>query len=560
LYIADRYAAIFEDKEGTIRKSWIVNPFAILDVVLQTEASPIPDVTTLNGRRIFYSHIDGDGWNNLTEIEEYRNKGVLSSEVVKKDIFEKYQDIVFDVGIITGEIDPECYGYDKSLEVARAIINLPNVFPTSHSHTHPLYWDFFKDNHPEKEKPYLGNYPPRPSGGGSILDRLFGKNTFEDWSKENASGEYPQLKKDQKDSVENNEKDPEGLFKRGYSTPRTYACGLFDINKEISGSVQYINELSNGRERVDLFQWSGNTSPFPEALKLTRKLGLRNINGGDSRFDPEYPSFAWVSPIGLRIDGNTQIYSSNSNENTYTNDWQERYFGFKFVKSTADNTDRAYRVKPFNVYFHMFSGQKQASLNAVQGNIEYALSHDIIPIRARDYAAIADGFYSTKITKISPDVWELSNRDELSTVRFDKSTLKTVDYKRSRGVLGHRHLKGSLYVSLDPAVKSAKIALKEKQSLVQDFVSAPALIESRWKVENIKRGKSSFIADVTGYGAGEMKWRMPEGVSEVEVELSFEGVVTHKSKQKVNKNGILELILPKNKGNHQQLSVKLFDL
>ena len=54
------------------RLQWFVNPFEFFRVALGTDDLPKPDATTLSGRRIFYSHVDGDGWRNLTEVAPYR--------------------------------------------------------------------------------------------------------------------------------------------------------------------------------------------------------------------------------------------------------------------------------------------------------------------------------------------------------------------------------------------------------------------------------------------------------------------------------------------------------
>ena len=45
------------------------------------------------------------------------------------------------------------------------------------------------------------------------------------------------------------------------------------------------------------------------------------MNGGDLRFDSEYSSVAYVAPLARTVGREHQIYSVNSNENTYTNGW-----------------------------------------------------------------------------------------------------------------------------------------------------------------------------------------------------------------------------------------------
>src|SRR5262249_27095960 len=121
------------------------------------------------------SQIDGDGWNNVSEIPSYNKTGTLSAEVIRKEILEPYRDFAFDVGLITAETDINCYGVQNSESVARAIFALPNVEPSSHTHSHPVFWRFFSHYTLEKENPFLKLYPPRPIPTASMLGTIKAK-------------------------------------------------------------------------------------------------------------------------------------------------------------------------------------------------------------------------------------------------------------------------------------------------------------------------------------------------------------------------------------------------
>jgi hypothetical protein len=237
---------------------------------------------------------------------------------------------------------------------------------------------------------------------------------------------------------------------------------------------------------------------------------LRNINGGDTRMDPEFPSYAWVSPIGLQSGEQQQIYASGSNENTYTHLWTDRFFGFQFLTRTLKNTDTPIRVKPHNIYYHMYSGDKLPGLVAVVENYKYARTQEIAPVTTARFAAVADGFYSATFTPVGPATWRVENRDGLQTIRFDRATLQTVDFEKSSGVLGQRHFQGSLYVALDPEVGAPMIALKPTRTMGDLPSSAvPYLVESRWEISGLQRTKTGFSFDAWGYGAGDSTWRVP---------------------------------------------------
>lgn len=514
-YIAEGYAVLQDthsgNGNGNGKESWLyqwyVNPFHFLDLALDAGDYPRPDATTLFGRRIFYSHIDGDGWNNVSEINGYRTKNVIAADVLRQEIIEQYPDFAFSVGIITSDLDTACHGVAASEEAARTMLRLANVEPSSHTHSHPLFWRFFQNYTAEKEAPLLNKYPPRPALKSSPAATLLGDaQQREAWRDHpHSHGTHPPVQ------LGRNEESEEEILSKYYHTPRSYACTPFDLSQEIEGSIRTINALAPEGKKVRLLQWPGDTAPFEQALAHTREAGILNMNGGDSRFDNEYPSYAWVAPFGLKLGAERQIYSSNSNENTYTNLWTDRFFGFRYLISTVHNTESPVRVKPFNVYFHVYSAQKMASLNAVRENLDFARSQEVIPITASHYADIVGGFYSTRITPLGNGQWQVRGHSALSTVRFDRMSRKAVDFAASRGVIGQRYFQGSLYVALDPDAKEALIALKPQKNIgIYPQEAIPYLVESRWSIKNLKNSKNSLVFSAQGYGTGEMTWMMPQ--------------------------------------------------
>lgn len=492
-------------------RQWYLNPFLFLRMVLHDEEEPKPDVTTLNGLRIFYSHIDGDGWNTLTQIRRYAEKRMISAEVIEREVLAAHPDIPVNVSVITGDMDKKCYGLHGSIKVAKRIFRLPNVEPSSHTHTHPLFWNYFADYHPENELSVLDKYPPR-SRGKTLYSVLFGDSGKTGW--ESYFKEHPEAVSSSRFEKFLSRETRGDLFRNHYyETPRSYACGPFDLRGEIKSSVESVRELApkEKRDRIRLIQWSGDTSPFEAALKMTREAGLLNINGGDSRYDSEYPSYASVSPVGLQMGKERQIYSSNSNENTYTNLWTERFYGFKFLQNTVRNTESPTRVQPFNIYYHMYSGEKQASLAALLSNIEFAEKQNLSRIFASDFAEIAGGFYTTRIISEGEGAWRIENRGKLNTLRFDDATLKTVDFDRSQGVLGQKHFQGSLYVSLDPLAAAPRVVIRKKD-ITERYALArqPYLIHSSWLIKDLLYIKKSLRFTAQGYGEGEIALKFPQ--------------------------------------------------
>ncbi len=495
---------------GDIRE-WYVNPFEFFRLAFGTDQVPKPDTTTLAGRRIYYSQIDGDGWSNVTELEEYQKVPTLSSEVILNKIIIPNPDLPVTVGPIAADMDLKWVGTPKNREIARAFFNLPQVEVGCHTFTHPFDWGFFAHYQPSYEEPYLPLYP---DGGWNVKKKdkpgiwKMVKNVFTE--KEEAIGAY-----DAGIGELNEEEDVKreiGKLMPGYKIPRAYALKPFNLDLEIFGAINEINSLTMDQDPVKIYMWSGNCLPFQEAVAFTREAKVRNINGGDSRFDNAYNSYGWVSSIGRQVQNQQQIYASNSNENTYTNMWTERFYFFTELVRTFHNTETPIRVKPMNLYYHMYSGQKMPSLSALQNNIRYIQAQSCIPIRTSHFAAIADGFYTTQIDHLGGSIWRIRARGALQTIRFDHSVFKGVHFEASKGVIGQQHLQGSLYVYLDEAVDEPVIRLKDIATYFEEpREMTPYLVHSRWYVRNLHmQSPSSFSYEVEGFGLGEMKWRVPE--------------------------------------------------
>jgi hypothetical protein len=478
-FIAPGFTHYAAEAGGRERRQWYVNPFEFFRRAFGTDDLPKPDPTTVSGRRLFYSHIDGDGWRNLTEIEPHRKRRVSSARVVLAEIIDKFPDFPVTVGPILADLDPDWHGTEDSRAAAREIFTRPHVEVSSHTYSHPLDWRFFERYDRALEARYA-------RGGHRLRARS--------------------------DAAVN--------VQAGYDVPRSYVDHPFDLATEIAGSIAALRTLLPAGKRVELLQWSGDTLPFREAVAAVRRTGLRAINGGDTRFDRDFPSYAWVAPVGRPVGPDWQIYSSNSNENTYTDLWTDRFFGFTFLMRTIRNTEVPLRVKPFNVYYHMYSGEKLAALNAVRRNLEYARSQPLAPVTASRYAAIAEGFFTARVEQLAPRRWRVSGRGALTTLRFDRASRVAVDLDRSVGVIGARHQHGSLYVALDEDTPAAEVALRDLPAGAPlPRATRPFLVQARWRVWRLRHTRAGVVFQAQGFGPGEFQWQLPErGRVRVEVQ------------------------------------------
>lgn len=483
-YAGEDYSGALPVDEWT----WYINPFEFFRAAFDTDEIPKLDTTTLVGRRLYYSHIDGDGWHNVSSAEAYRGKQVTSAEVHYEEILQKYTDLPVTVGPITGDLDITWYGSESARKLARKMFELPHVEAGSHTHSHPFAWGFFRNPDPRREEPFLKFYPPRPGHS------------------QRASVWRPESLVVDKDAPPPSDDD----MSKQYQRPRSYAVKPFDLGVEIGGSLRDLAELMPPGKRVAIMQWSGDTSPFERVMELTAATRVRNINGGDPRMDGVYRSYAQLSPLGLRVGRFWQVYSSGGNENIYTENWRARFYGYRSLVETLQNAETPLRVKPINAYYHFYIAEREDSLNSLRYVLDYVRTQEIAPVTTSHFASMVDGFYSARIVKLGDAHWRIEKRDGLQTVRFDRSSLKSVDFARSQGVIGQRHHQGSLYVALDPDVESPVVALKDYERADRDpDAPVPYLISGRWAVQAVRHDPSGWRFRAQGFGAGEFAWKVP---------------------------------------------------
>jgi hypothetical protein len=399
---------------GESGAQWRLDPFAFFRDALGVGDWPRPDTTTVSGRRIFYSHVDGDGLRNRSEVRP----GASSGRIILDEILSRYG-LPTSVSVVAAEVEPTLLGSPEFHELARAIYRLPNVEAGSHSYTHPL-----------------------------------------DWEKRTRSFPLPTIP--------------------------------YSVETETAGSIRYIEErLLPPGKRVRLFQWSGSTRVSEEAITALGRLGVPNINGGDTMRDREWPSYTRVAPLMRQVGRQWQTYTSASNENLYTNLWTGPFYGFRHVIETFENTEKPRRVAPVNVYYHYYSGERVASLASLRHVHDWVMRQPLARLFTSEYLAIVDGFRTARIAREAPG-WRVWDHGALRTVRFD-DTRAVVDLARSQGVLGFVHHQGSLYVHL-AGPEPALIVLGDRPP------RSPYVVQASHRVTGWTREGGRVAVSLSGVG------------------------------------------------------------
>ncbi|MBS0646753.1 MAG: hypothetical protein JSR97_09235 [Verrucomicrobia bacterium] len=500
-YISELFANNYDANLSEVAPrtlGWYIDPFLWCQKVFLTESFPIPDVTTLVGSRIFFATCHGDNWNTVTQIEEYDKQEVYCAEIVLERIIKPYPDLPVTVAIVAADLDPNWVGKEQSRRIARACFEQPQVEPASHTYSHPFYWNFFKTGGPEKELNYLYLYPY-----GSW------QNSYLSWFRANYYQKHSYKSYDKSDLV------------WGYTIPRAYANYPFDLQQEIKGAVDFNQCFVPEGRCVDLLVWSGDSRPWSTPVLLSQKIGVKNFGGGFARFDADYPSYLFVYPLARTPAGVIQPYAASNAENSYTNEWHDSFYGFQYLPATLMNTDTPKRVKPIHLYYHSYSGEFQASVDAVLKNLAFIKTCSPIAVTTHRYCEVVEGFFSVELEKLEQKVWAIRNRKGLQTLRWDHAQGLAVDFSRSVGVIGYYGYQGSIYIHLDAAVDQPILAIKS-----QPLATVPYLVTSSWEVWQVQQDKQKLSFMTKGWGACSMKWKMPEAGSwKVKIEGQEESTI-----------------------------------
>ena len=357
------------------------------------------------------------------------NPELFAGDMILEKILKVYK-IPHSISVIGAEIAPngiEPQNSDRMLKIVRAMYALDNVEAASHTFTHPFYWKKIKnDNLDEKYR----------------------------------------------------------LKPKGYH---------FSLDNELSGFVDYIEKNllpEDSNKSAHLLFWSGDCAPRYNALSHVYENRILNMNGGDTTISNVSPFLARVAPIGLARDDYYQIYTGAQNENVFTNDWLGPFWGFKRVVQTFKLTNSPKRLKPIDVYYHLYSGSKPASLNALKYIFDWSMKQDVLPIFTSEYIPKAMDYFIVSIAN-DGDQWLVDGMRNLKTLRVEDKD-KTVSFDDSKTVVGVKHFENHTYISLD---SNQKHLLK----MIDGDEDSSYLIASNAKVVGYKRESNNQQMEFNGH-------------------------------------------------------------
>jgi uncharacterized protein (TIGR01370 family) len=249
----------------------------------------------------------------------------------------------------------------------------------------------------------------------------------------------------------------------------------FDLQREIEGSVRYIeSRLAPAGKKVTLFLWTGNCVPGRDALEWTQRLGIMNMNGGDTIATRSNPSLTAVEGLGMERNGLFQVFAPNQNENVYTNNWTGPFYGFERVIETYELTESPRRLKPIDIYFHTYLTTRQAGMRSLDKIFAYALAQETTPVFASEYARKVADFSRVAVARTATS-WRIRGAENVRTLRAP-AALGAPDVDTSQAVAGFNIHGGATYIHLAGA--SADLAFAPRTATSVRLVSANARVDA----------------------------------------------------------------------------------
>lgn len=335
---------------------WVVNPWRFLQQTLALQPLPVADSTSDAGRRMFFAHMDGDGYPSRAEFPG----SPYAAEIVVDQVLRRYPTVPHTMSVIEGETSPKgLYPKDSpALEaIARRMFAQPNVEIATHTYSHPFRWAKVEaqDGSEDKDADYhlaIPNYTP-------------------------------------------------------------------SLKREVDDSVEYIRtRLAPPGKPIRILLWSGDAAPTPSILAYVAKLGLLNMNGGETDPTRAFPSLTRISPLGARLGQYFQVFAPETNENVYTNLWRGPFYGFRSVTETFEITGEPRRIKPVDIYYHTYSASKPAALRALQSAYDWALARPLRPLFASEFMLKADAFNHVVLARDIDGDFHVSNAGALRSLRL----------------------------------------------------------------------------------------------------------------------------------------------
>ena len=244
----------------------------------------------------------------------------------------------------------------------------------------------------------------------------------------------------------------------------------YSAHRDLIGSIKYIDKLLPAQKKTQVLLWSGTALPREKDLAVLDKYGYLNMNGGNTVARKRKNSILYVSPMYRPVGKYIQIFAPIMNENVYTNDWTGPFHGFRNVIQTLKFTDKPKRLKPINIYYHFYSGEKISALKALQDVYDWSLKQDYFDIYASEYINKVNNYFEISMYSTLDKHFQIYDASEIQS--FRTPLVKNISITKSEGLIGLRKLHDGTYLHTSP---NTPISLNFNET---DVLAEPYIVQS----------------------------------------------------------------------------------
>lgn len=247
-----------------------------------------------------------------------------------------------------------------------------------------------------------------------------------------------------------------------------------DLERELVGARDLLQRLCPPEKKLRVCLWSGDSNPTAAALEVLERAGMENLNGGLAARDANHPSILDLEPTQHEIGGRHHHLGAAVNDYVASDEVRWPLATYANVLATYRETE-APRLIPVDVYFHFYLLADAGGRRALTTVLDWVEEADLGPVPVTGWLSVLRGFRAGAVVPRGERAWSIHDFGDCRTVRFDREA-GSVDFARSRGVLGQHRTGGALYVHLD-AVGEALVALAPAPAAAPHLVRATAPVE-----------------------------------------------------------------------------------
>ena len=109
------------------RGKWLIDPFAFFQAALGAPRAPVPDITTLSGRRLYFSIAHSEGWSASVEAWAQRQPQQIAAQIAARELIEAFPSLPVTLDLRDEDVSRTTRNSALARGLADHVLALPQV-------------------------------------------------------------------------------------------------------------------------------------------------------------------------------------------------------------------------------------------------------------------------------------------------------------------------------------------------------------------------------------------------------------------------------------------------